>query len=108
MSGVASHLRTLISVGVQGRCKAFIRFYDSWIMSAMYDSLEDAERTMINGPIERWVWLTRKEKKVGKRPGDYSPDCQPPEDGWLTLDSTKQGAIQKGLAAKRTWKETHR
>lgn len=108
LPGVASHLRTLISVRVQGGGEAFFRFYDSWIMSAMYDTLEDAERAMIHGPIERWLWLTGNEIKVGKRPGDYLPDCQPPEDGWLTLDSTKQGAIQKGLAAKRTWKETHR
>lgn len=105
LARVGNHLRTLVSVHVEGGTEALFRFHDSWITSALYPTLEEAERARIHGPIDKWLWLRGDKIKIGERPGEHSPASEPLEDGWLQLDKIKQNAISEGLAAKRNWKE---
>lgn len=105
LQAVGHHLRTLVSVRVEGGADALFRFHDAWVMSALYPTLAPAERDRIHGPIETWLWFAGNEIRVGARPDDAASGARALEDGWLRLDSAAQDAIRQGMAAKRNWKE---
>lgn len=106
LAGVSHHLRTLVSVSVREGADTLFRFYDSWIMSAMYPTLTVSERTKLHGPIAKWLWLLDDKAVLGEAGMEHSSVDEPLEEGWLQLDKVKQDAIRKGLAAKRNWKDT--
>lgn len=102
---VADHLRTLISVRVEGGTESLFRFHDAWILGALYPALSVAERQTLHGPITDWRWpqgeqVVHSDSMAGsKLEGSF-------QDGWLLLDQHRQAAIHQGMIARRNWKET--
>ncbi|MDC0662911.1 DUF4123 domain-containing protein [Marinobacter sp. SS21] len=107
LAGVGCHMRTLVSARVRDGADALFRFYDAWIMRALYPTLEVSERTKLHGPITKWLWLLDDKAVLGESGMDHSSDDEQLEEGWLHLDTVKLDAIREGLAAKRNWKDTH-
>lgn len=101
---VCNHLRTLISVRVEGGPDALFRFHDSWILSALYPALTDAERLALHGPVERWLWVCGDTVNQGELVAKQEA-VQLKEDSWLVLDREGQEAIREGMIAKRNWTE---
>lgn len=103
---VTRHLRTLVSVRVEGGADALFRFHDSWIASALYPTLDDAERKRFHGPICKWLWPRGTEICQSAHAEDMSREDPALSDGWLKLSTESQRAIHQGLVAKRNWKES--
>lgn len=102
---VAVHLRTLVSVRVEGGADSLFRFHDSWIASALYPTLDDTERARLHGPVCQWLWPRGGEIRQAERPGEMPTEDQVLSDGWLQLSRENQQAIHQGLMSKRNWKE---
>ncbi|MEP1213722.1 MAG: DUF4123 domain-containing protein [Marinobacter sp.] len=102
---VAGHLRTLVSVRIEGGADALFRFHDSWIASALYPTLDYAERARFHGPICQWLWPRGREICQAERPGEMLTEDQALSEGWLQLSTESQRAIRQGLMSKRNWKE---
>lgn len=101
---VCRHLESLASVRLENQREALFRFYDSWIMSALYPVLNNAERQNLDGPGLRWLWctggaLTLSDESEVVPIKTRVPDAPP----WLTLDEKKVGAIRQGIVSKRNW-----
>ncbi|MBL3823363.1 MULTISPECIES: DUF4123 domain-containing protein [Marinobacter] len=105
---VADHLRTLVSVRVEGGVDSLFRFHDSWIASALYPTLEDTERAKFHGPICQWLWPRGGEVCRAERPGEMPTEDQALSEGWLQLSTESQLAVHQGLMSKRNWKEGQR
>lgn len=105
LEAVADHLRTLVSVRVEGGADALFRFHDSWIASALYPTLDDTERARFHGPICQWLWPRGGEICQAERPGEMLTEDLALSDGWLQLSTEGQRAIHQGLRSKRNWKE---
>ena len=105
---VADHLRTLVSVRVEGGVDSLFRFHDSWIASALYPTLEDTERAKFHGPICQWLWPRGGEVCRAERPGEMPTEDQALSEGWLQLSTETQLAVHQGLMSKRNWKEGQR
>lgn len=105
LKAVTDHLRTLLSVRVEGGADALFRFHDSWIASALYPTLDDTERARFHGPICQWLWPRGGEICQAERPGEMPTEDQVLSDGWLQLRTESQLAIHQGLMSKRNWKE---
>mgnify|MGYP005855051593 CR=1 FL=1 len=102
---VAGHLRTLMSVRIEGGVDSLFRFQDSWIASALYPTLDDTERARFHGPICQWLWVRGREICQAERSEDVPADDQALREGWLQLSTENQRAIHQGLMSKRNWKE---
>lgn len=105
LEAVAGHLRTLVSVRVEGGADSLFRFHDSWIASALYPTLDDTERARFHGPVCQWLWPRGREIRQADRPGEMLTEDQVLSDGWLQLSKENQQAIHQGLMSKRVWKE---
>lgn len=102
LAEVGDHLRTLISVRVEGGADALFRFHDSWILSALYPALDEAERSKLHGPIEQWVWVLRDRLEQGVFDREGAQGMTPPlQDGWLLLDKARQQVVYQGCLARR-------
>lgn len=105
LEAVAGHLRTLVSVRVEGGADSLFRFHDSWIASALYPTLDDTELVRFYGPICQWLWPRGGEICRAERPGEILTEDLAMSDGWLQLSTEGQRAIHQGLRSKRNWKE---
>ncbi|MFB2765378.1 DUF4123 domain-containing protein [Marinobacter shengliensis] len=106
---VVAHLRTLVSVRVEGGVESIFRFHDSWISSVLYPALDDAERAMFNGPVRQWLWIVGQEAFLTEAEGIdvMHRDALAQSEGWLELCDNRQNIINKSLMSKRNWKETY-
>lgn len=105
LEAVTDHLRTLLSVRVEGGVDSLFRFHDSWIASALYPTLDDTERARFHGPICQWLWPRGGEICQAERPGEMLTEDQALSEGWLQISKEGQRAIHQGLMSKRNWKE---
>lgn len=101
---VCHHLESLASVRLENQREALFRFYDSWIMSALYPVLNDVERQKLDGPVLRWLWceggaLTFSDESEAVSAQTLYYDAST----WLILDEQKISAIRQGMASKRNW-----
>lgn len=102
---VVSHLRTMVSVRVEGGPDSFFRFHDSWITSALYPTLDVSERARFHGPICKWLWIRDGDVCRAEWQGEIPAEDQVLSEGWLQLSEKNQQAIHEGLMSKRNWKE---
>lgn len=101
---VASHLRTMVSVRVEGGPDSIFRFHDSWIASALYPSLDGPQKARFHGSVCQWLWFCGPKRYRADRPEKAVEDYALSE-GWLDLSAQNQQAIHNGLVSKRNWKE---
>lgn len=101
---VCLHLETLASVRLENQREALFRFHDSWIMSALYPVLNDAERQNLYGPVNRWLWRTGEALIFSDESEAVLTQTRAPDAPvWITLNENKISAIRQGMASKRNW-----
>jgi len=101
---VASHLRTMVSVRVEGGPDSIFRFHDPWIASALYPSLDGTQQAKFHGSVCQWLWFCGHNVCRAERP-EKTVEDDALSEGWLRLSAKNQQAIHDGLVSKRNWKE---
>jgi len=95
---VCTHLEGLASICLENRREVLFRFYDAWIMSALYPVLDNVERLKLHGPVNKWLWCTENAAIFSDELVISPVNAHNVEQAaWLTLNQKKVSAIQKGL-----------